>query len=74
MRPLALRTIRKQIGPLSVAIAALGALLRDTGVYPVEALARAIRTIQSPKIAENAARALSLGAALMRPLDSGLES
>jgi pyruvate/2-oxoacid:ferredoxin oxidoreductase beta subunit/Pyruvate/2-oxoacid:ferredoxin oxidoreductase gamma subunit len=74
VRRLALRAAGRQLGPLSVATAALGAFLQDTGVYPVEALARAIREFQSPKIAETGARALSLGAALMRPPESGTES
>jgi pyruvate/2-oxoacid:ferredoxin oxidoreductase beta subunit/Pyruvate/2-oxoacid:ferredoxin oxidoreductase gamma subunit len=62
---LALQTLRSEVGPLGVATAALGALLQDSGVYPVEAMALAARTFQSPKIAESAERALGLGAALV---------
>ncbi len=74
VRPLPLQAIRKRIGPLSVATAALGAFLQETGVYPVEAMTRAIRAFQSPKIAETGAKALDLGAALARPVESGTES
>jgi hypothetical protein len=49
-----------------MATAAVGAFLQDAQVYPVEAMVRAVRTVPDPKIAESAARALSLGAALVR--------
>jgi pyruvate/2-oxoacid:ferredoxin oxidoreductase beta subunit/Pyruvate/2-oxoacid:ferredoxin oxidoreductase gamma subunit len=74
VRRLALQPIRRQVGPLSVATAAVGAFLQDAGVYPVEAMAEAIRAFQSPKIAETGASALSLGASLMRPLESERQS
>jgi hypothetical protein len=47
VRPLALQSIRREVGPLGVATAALGAFLQETGAYPVEALARAMKTFQS---------------------------
>ena len=66
VRPLALQSIRREVGPLGVATAALGAFLQETGAYPVEALARAMKTFQRPAIAETGVKALSLGAGLIR--------
>jgi Pyruvate/2-oxoacid:ferredoxin oxidoreductase gamma subunit len=74
VRRLDLHSLRRQVGPHGVATAALGAFLQDAGVYPVEAMAEAIRAFLSPKIAESSANALSLGAALMRAGGTGAES
>jgi len=74
IRPLALQAVRKRLGSLSVATAAMGAFLQDAGVYPVEAMDRAIRAFQSPKIAEAGAKALSLGAELISSPESRAES
>jgi 2-oxoglutarate ferredoxin oxidoreductase subunit beta len=71
VRRLALRTIRGLVGPFGVAPAVLGAFLQDTGLYPVDALIRAIRTFQSPKLAEASTRALGLGVGLTRPAATG---
>lgn len=72
VRRLALGTVSRQAGLLGVTTAALGALLRETGVYPVEAFAQAIRSFQSPKIAEASIKALELGAALAQPAEAGV--
>jgi pyruvate/2-oxoacid:ferredoxin oxidoreductase beta subunit/Pyruvate/2-oxoacid:ferredoxin oxidoreductase gamma subunit len=54
------------IGKLSVATAALAAMLEDTGLYPVEAFADAIRRSQSPSIAATNLQAMEAGARLAR--------
>jgi Pyruvate/2-oxoacid:ferredoxin oxidoreductase gamma subunit len=74
VRPLALQSIRREVGPLGVATAALGAFLQETGAYPVEALARAMKTFQRPAIAETGVKALSLGAGLIRRDPPGQEA
>jgi Pyruvate/2-oxoacid:ferredoxin oxidoreductase gamma subunit len=51
----------KPIGKLSVVTLALATLLQDTGVYPVEAFAMAIKTFQKAKIAEVNLRAVKAG-------------
>ncbi len=56
----------KKINKLSVAVVGLGALLQDTGLFPVEALGTAISKSQKPKIAEANLEALEAGAELMR--------
>ena len=61
--PLA-ETARK-ISKLSVAIVALGALLQDTGLFPMAALGTAISRSQKPKIAQPNLEALEAGAELM---------
>lgn len=61
--PLA-ETARK-ISKLSVAIVAPGALLQDTGLFPVDALGTAISRSQKPKIAESNLKALEAGAELV---------
>ena len=70
---LALGDVRKKVGPNAVATAALGAFLADSGVYPVEAMAKAIRTFQRPKVAESSAEAVHLGAALIKAGRAGAE-
>jgi Pyruvate/2-oxoacid:ferredoxin oxidoreductase gamma subunit len=62
VRPIDLESIRRKTGPLGLATAALGAFLAETGLYPLEAVARAIETARSPKLAEAGIRALNLGA------------
>jgi len=62
--PLA-QTARK-INRLSVAVVAMSAMLQDSGLFPVEALAAAITTFQGPKIAEVNLKALAAGAELVR--------
>jgi pyruvate/2-oxoacid:ferredoxin oxidoreductase beta subunit/Pyruvate/2-oxoacid:ferredoxin oxidoreductase gamma subunit len=53
-------------GKLSVATAALAALLEDAGLYPAEALADAIRRSQSPAIAATNLNAVSAGSQLAK--------
>jgi Pyruvate/2-oxoacid:ferredoxin oxidoreductase gamma subunit len=65
IRLIDLQSIRRQTGPLNLATAAVGAFLAETGLYPVEAVARAIETFRSPKLAESGVRALHLGAGLV---------
>jgi pyruvate/2-oxoacid:ferredoxin oxidoreductase beta subunit len=65
VRPLDLESIRRKTGPLGLATAALGAFLAETDLYPVEAVARAIETARSPKLAEAGVKALKLGAKLV---------
>jgi 2-oxoglutarate ferredoxin oxidoreductase subunit beta len=49
----------------ATAVIAVAALLQDTGLFPLDALARAISTFQSAKIAEVNLKALQAGAALV---------
>jgi pyruvate/2-oxoacid:ferredoxin oxidoreductase beta subunit/Pyruvate/2-oxoacid:ferredoxin oxidoreductase gamma subunit len=63
---LALSSSRNDIGKLSIATAALAAVLEDTGLYPKEALADAIRRAQSPAIAAVNLKAIEAGAQLAR--------
>ena len=60
--------IGKQVSKIYVTTAALAAMLEDTGMFPIEAFATAIRTFQSPAIAENSLRALASGVELVRKL------
>jgi len=55
-----------EIPKLSVATAALAAMLEDTGLYPLDALADAIRRSQSPAIAATNLKAMEAGARLAR--------
>jgi len=54
------------IGKLSIGFVALGALLAESGLYPVEALAATIRAFQSDTIADASCKALAAGAELVR--------
>lgn len=66
VRRFALTRLGGTIGKLSVATAALAAMLEDTGLYPVDAFADAIRRSQSPAIAATNLKATSAGARLAR--------
>ena len=70
VRPIDLESIRRKTGPLGLATAALGAFIAETGLYPVEAMAHAIETLRSPKLAEASIKALKLGAALAGPTET----
>lgn len=70
VRPLDLESIRRKTGPLGLATAALGAFLAETGLYPVEAIARATEAARSPKLAEAGIKALNLGAELAEPTET----
>jgi Pyruvate/2-oxoacid:ferredoxin oxidoreductase gamma subunit len=64
-----LATARK-VGRLSVAVVALAALLHRTGLYPLEALEKAIGTFQKPSIAEVNLNALRAGAEMTETASS----
>ena len=49
----------------STAVIAVAAMLQDTGLFPLDAFARAISTFQKAKIAEVNLKALKAGAALL---------
>ena len=48
-------------------------MLKGSGIYPVEAFARAISTFQKSKIAEMNTKALSAGVELASAADAGIE-
>ena len=54
----------KKVGRLSIGTVALGAVLAESGIYPADALAKAIHTFQRPKLAEANVKALAAGAEL----------
>jgi pyruvate/2-oxoacid:ferredoxin oxidoreductase beta subunit/Pyruvate/2-oxoacid:ferredoxin oxidoreductase gamma subunit len=56
----------KKVGRLSVAVVALAALLRHSGLYPLEALEKAITTFQKPAIAELNLRAATAGSEMVQ--------
>ena len=56
--------VGRQVNKLSVATAALAALLADSGIFPKDAFAHAIWTFQKPAIAEINLKAVEAGAAL----------
>ena len=56
--------IGRDVSKLSVAIAAFAAVIQDAGLFPIEALATAIRTFQKASIAEINLRALQAADAL----------
>ncbi len=64
VRRLPFEQIGKQVSRLSVAVAALGTMLEDTGMFPVESFATAVRTFQRAAIAEINLQALDAGAKL----------
>ncbi len=55
-----------EISKLSIGTLALGTLLGDTGMFPLEAFTTAIRAFQKPKIAEINVRAAEEGAVLAK--------
>lgn len=59
-----LNATAKQISKLSIAVVALGNLLQETGLFPVDAFASTIAKYQKPKIAEINVQALQAGAEL----------
>ncbi|MEW6071045.1 MAG: thiamine pyrophosphate-dependent enzyme [Planctomycetota bacterium] len=66
VRRLAFEKAARQVGRLAVATVALGAVLEDAGLYPIEAFAAAIRRAQGPAIAETNLRAVASGVELAR--------
>jgi 2-oxoglutarate ferredoxin oxidoreductase subunit beta len=64
IRRLPFTQVAKDVGKLSLSTAAVAAMLVDSGMYPAEAFADAIRRSQSPKIAEINLNAMGAGADL----------
>lgn len=62
---LPLAEIASKTNKLAVVAAAMAAMLEDSGIFPVEAFAKAIRTFQNPKIAEINLQAMTAGAELI---------
>jgi 2-oxoglutarate ferredoxin oxidoreductase subunit beta len=65
VRRLPFNRIASEVSRLSVATGALAALLVDSGMFPKEAFAEAIRTFQKPAIAEVNLRAVEAGGGLL---------
>jgi Pyruvate/2-oxoacid:ferredoxin oxidoreductase gamma subunit len=61
VRRLPFGEIAKKVSKLSVAIGSLSAMIQGTGMFPVEALEKAVQTFQSPKIAESSLKAVAEG-------------
>ena len=59
-----LNATAKAISKLSISVVALGTLLQETGLFPVDAFASTISKYQKPKIAEINVKALEAGAEL----------
>jgi len=57
-------TTAKKVNRLSIGIVALSAMLRDSGLFPLEALGESISTLQKPALADVNLRALEAGAAM----------
>ena len=55
----------KKVNRLSIGIVALSAMLRDSGLFPLEALEESITTLQKQALADVNLRALEAGAAMM---------
>jgi 2-oxoglutarate ferredoxin oxidoreductase subunit beta len=63
----------RRIGRLSVATAALAALLEESAIFPAEAFATAIESFRSEKIAMMNLRAVSAGVELVRRASRGVQ-
>jgi Pyruvate/2-oxoacid:ferredoxin oxidoreductase gamma subunit len=59
------QTARK-VNRLSIGIVALAALLQNTGMFPVSALAKSISTFQKPEVADISLKALEAGIGLVK--------
>ena len=59
------QTARK-VNRLSIGIVALAAVLQDTGMFPVGALAKSISTFQKPEVADVSLKALEAGIGLVK--------
>ena len=66
--------VGKKVGRYSVITTALAAMIEDTGIYPIEAYAAAIRRAQSPAIAEVNLRAVEAGVELAKKMQEGAAS
>ena len=56
----------KKINRLSICIVALAALVKDSGIISLNALAEAITAFEKPAVAEISLRALEAGSALIQ--------
>jgi len=56
----------KKINRLSIGIVALGSMLADSGLLPMDAFRESISTLQKKAIADTSLRALDAGAAILR--------
>jgi pyruvate/2-oxoacid:ferredoxin oxidoreductase beta subunit/Pyruvate/2-oxoacid:ferredoxin oxidoreductase gamma subunit len=76
VRKLPTAEIGRRIGRPSMAIAALAAMLEDSGIFPTEAFGTAIESFQSGRIAGQNLKAVSAGAELMKSkgIESAIES
>jgi Pyruvate/2-oxoacid:ferredoxin oxidoreductase gamma subunit len=61
----------KKVNRLSIGIVALSAMLRDSGLFPLDAFKESISTLQKEGIADVNLRAVEAGAAMMRNIGSG---
>jgi pyruvate/2-oxoacid:ferredoxin oxidoreductase beta subunit/Pyruvate/2-oxoacid:ferredoxin oxidoreductase gamma subunit len=66
VRRLPFAELGRRVGKLYLATAALAALLEDSRIFPVEALATAIESFQSAEVARGNLKAVSAGAELAR--------
>jgi Pyruvate/2-oxoacid:ferredoxin oxidoreductase gamma subunit len=66
VRRLPFAELRRRIGKPFVAIAALAALLEDTGIFSTEAFETAIESFQSGRIASQNLKAVSAGSRLLK--------
>ncbi len=64
VRRLPFRKLEKAVGKLSLSTAAVAAMLEDSEMFPIEAYGLAIKSFQSPKIAEINLKAVTAGAEL----------
>ena len=64
VRRLPFNELEKKVGKLSLSSAAIAAMIEDSGVFPIEAFAKAIKSFQSEKIAEINLKALEAGVEL----------
>jgi 2-oxoglutarate ferredoxin oxidoreductase subunit beta len=56
----------KKVNRLSIGIVALGSMLADSGLFPMDAFEEAISTLQKKAIADTSLQALEAGAAILR--------
>jgi 2-oxoglutarate/2-oxoacid ferredoxin oxidoreductase subunit beta len=64
VRRLPFKELEKKVGKLSLSTASIGAVLEDSGMFPVDAFKEAIKSFQSEKIAEINIKAIDAGAEL----------
>ncbi|MCP4678455.1 MAG: hypothetical protein GY854_23670 [Deltaproteobacteria bacterium] len=62
---LPMKATAKKVSKLSIGVVALGAVLADTGIYPIEAYGEAISNFQKKKIADINVEAVKAGAEML---------